>query len=93
MNTTHSHRQIRASRLPDLARSQTRIVRLGVASASHFGDHIADPSGGYLHDSHRMVNHALRVLVIEADAAMALGTFPLWEHAPVVPGCGYRSSD
>jgi hypothetical protein len=42
------------------ARSQPRIVRLGVASDSHFGDQVTDQSGGYLRGSHRMVNHALR---------------------------------
>jgi hypothetical protein len=46
--------------LPDLARSQRRIVRLGVASGGHFGDQVADQSGGSVRGSHPMVNHALR---------------------------------
>jgi hypothetical protein len=37
---------------------------------------------------------ARRGLVVERDAAMAAGhAFPVREHAPVVPGCGYRTSD
>ena len=33
-------------------------------------------------------------LVVEGDAAMAAGhPSPVREHAPVVPGCGYRVSD
>ena len=37
---------------------------------------------------------ARRALVVEGDAAMAPGQpSPVREHAPVVPGCGYRASD
>jgi len=37
---------------------------------------------------------ARRALVVEGDAAMPLGApFPVREHAPVVPGCGYQASD
>jgi hypothetical protein len=37
---------------------------------------------------------AARALVIEDDAVMAPGhPSPIREHAPVVPGGGYRSSD
>jgi hypothetical protein len=39
------------------AESQPRIVSIGVASDSHFGDPVAGQSGGYLRGSHRMVNH------------------------------------
>jgi hypothetical protein len=37
---------------------------------------------------------ARRALVVDGDAAMAAGhPSPVGEHAPVVPGCGYRASD
>ena len=59
METTRSHFG-RSGRRGCGRWSQPRIVTLGVASDSHFGDQVADQSGGYLRGSHRMVNHALR---------------------------------